>query len=178
MQPRNSPEADMCKTRQRNNKSHQAFWNEIIKEESFSTTLCSNCKHSLNFTCHAHKRNTTEVTKKWLKQPQCYSTQSCGLFTSQRYCGLFPSERHCGLFDPVTVACLCVCDTLKTSREATNLILNQSVVEKPLPLLDSQQQDYISSFPEIFLLCSYHPLGLYNVKKKKVYAHYLPQQQA
>ena len=69
---------------------------------------------------------------------------------------------------PVTVACLCVCDTLKTSREATNLILNQSVVEKPLPLLDSQQQDYISSFPEIFLLCSYHPLGLYNVKKKSL----------
>ena len=68
---------------------------------------------------------------------------------------------------PVTVACLCVCDTLKTSREATNLILNQSVVEKPLPLLDSQQQDYISSFPVIFLLCSYHQLGLYNVKKKK-----------
>ena len=28
----------------------------------------------------------------------------------------------------------CVCDTLQTSREATNLILNQSVVEKLLPL--------------------------------------------
>ena len=30
----------------------------------------------------------------------------------------------------------CVCDTLQTSREATNLILNQSVVEKLLPLLN------------------------------------------
>ena len=28
----------------------------------------------------------------------------------------------------------CVCDTLQTSRKATNLILNQSVVEKLLPL--------------------------------------------
>jgi len=37
--------------------------------------------------------------------------------------------------------CCCVCDTLKTSREATNLILNQSVVEKPLPLLDSARSD-------------------------------------
>ena len=30
----------------------------------------------------------------------------------------------------------CVCDTLQTSRKATNLILNQSVVEKLLPLLN------------------------------------------
>ena len=30
----------------------------------------------------------------------------------------------------------CVCDTLQTSREATDLILNQSVVEKLLPLLN------------------------------------------
>ena len=53
----------------------------VTKEESFWTMLCSNCKHSLNFTCHAHKRmqlrwpkyghahkkNATEVTKIWLK---------------------------------------------------------------------------------------------------------------
>ena len=30
----------------------------------------------------------------------------------------------------------CVCDTLQTSREATDLILNQSVVEKLLSLLN------------------------------------------
>ena len=27
----------------------------FLKEGSFSTTLCSNRKHSLNFMCHAHK---------------------------------------------------------------------------------------------------------------------------
>ena len=37
------------------------------KEQSFSTPLCSNCKHSLNCTCHTHKRNATEVIKIWLK---------------------------------------------------------------------------------------------------------------
>ena len=30
--------------------------------------LCSNCKHFLNFTCHSHKRNATEVTKTLQKQ--------------------------------------------------------------------------------------------------------------
>ena len=39
-----------------------AFWKKI-HEGSISTTLCSNCKHFLNFTCHAHKRIATEVTK-------------------------------------------------------------------------------------------------------------------
>ena len=33
------------------------------KKGSFSTTLCSKCKHSLNLTCHTHKRNETDVTK-------------------------------------------------------------------------------------------------------------------
>ena len=35
----------------------------LTKEGSFTTTLCSNSKHSLNLTCHTHKRNATEVTK-------------------------------------------------------------------------------------------------------------------
>ena len=41
----------------------------LTKEGSFSTTLCSNCKHSLNLTCHAHKRNATEVTKIYWRFP-------------------------------------------------------------------------------------------------------------
>ena len=42
-----------------------------------------------------------------------------------------------GLLQPLSQlhAC-CVCHTLQTSREGTNLILNQSVVEKLLPLLN------------------------------------------
>ena len=39
----------------------------LTKEGSFSTTFCSNSKHTLNFMCHVHKRNATEVTKIWLK---------------------------------------------------------------------------------------------------------------
>ena len=39
-----------------------AFWKKT-HEGSISTTLCSNCKHFLNFTCHAHKRIATEVVK-------------------------------------------------------------------------------------------------------------------
>ena len=39
------------------------FLKQDTKEGSISSILCSNCKYSLNFTCHAHKRNATEVTK-------------------------------------------------------------------------------------------------------------------
>ena len=44
----------------------------LTKEGSFSTTFCSNSKHSLNFMCHVHKRNVTEVTK------ICYSVPVIG----------------------------------------------------------------------------------------------------
>ena len=34
-----------------------------LTKEASKMYLGSNCKHSLNFTCHAYKRNATEVTK-------------------------------------------------------------------------------------------------------------------
>ena len=42
----------------------------FIHEGSISTTLCSNCKHFLNFACHAHKRIATEVVKIQPKKPK------------------------------------------------------------------------------------------------------------
>ena len=39
------------------------FRKEILIEGRFLTTLCSNCMHSFNLTCHTHKGNATEMTK-------------------------------------------------------------------------------------------------------------------
>ena len=58
-----------------NKQLHQICWfigslkgdTNLTKEGSFSTTFCSNSKHSLNCMYHVHKRNATEVTKIWLK---------------------------------------------------------------------------------------------------------------
>ena len=35
----------------------------LTKREASQLHCGSNCKHSLNFMCHAHKKNATEVTK-------------------------------------------------------------------------------------------------------------------
>ena len=49
MQPRNSGHADMLIYMFLKGDTN------LIKEGSISTTLSLNCKHSLNFTCHAYK---------------------------------------------------------------------------------------------------------------------------
>ena len=50
----------------------------LTNEGSFSTTFCSNSKHSLNFMCHVHKRNESEVTKIWLKLPKPFYSVRVG----------------------------------------------------------------------------------------------------
>ena len=56
---------------------YRLSWKEVIgplkgdtdftKEKLLNYTLIWIVKHSLNFMCHAHKRNATEVTTTWLK---------------------------------------------------------------------------------------------------------------
>ena len=65
-------QGQMCKIKK---KTRQKCWfisilkgyTNLTKEGSFSTTHCSSCKHFVNFKCHTHKRNATELTKIWLK---------------------------------------------------------------------------------------------------------------
>ena len=54
------------------NKPHQKCWFiDFLKGDTKRGKLLnytfSNCKHSLNFTCHTHKMNAPKVTKTWLK---------------------------------------------------------------------------------------------------------------
>ena len=49
----------------------EPFWKQTLipqmKEANSQLHSDSNCNHSLNIMCHAHKRNATEMTKEWLK---------------------------------------------------------------------------------------------------------------
>ena len=76
LQPRNSPGADDCVRSKKqqtptdmliyrvSERKFSALWTEILllqKKEASQLHSDLNCKHSWNFTCHAHERNATEL---------------------------------------------------------------------------------------------------------------------
>ena len=80
-------------------------------------------------------RSVNDVHKKWME----LNVPVNGIIDYEQLCE-HASTKHIWVTSTIfwlsQLHACCVCDTLQTSREATNLILNQSVVEKLLPLLN------------------------------------------
>ena len=66
MQPRNSGHADV-RSKQQHTSPEMLIYKFLETRGQHLNYTLFNCKHSLNFACHAHKGNATEVTKIWLK---------------------------------------------------------------------------------------------------------------